>query len=697
MIAESLYSVADSEGNHFLLLDDFVGHKAGKSAVRKEDGFITNQSGHRSRRTTTRGWKLCARWKDGSTSWESLKDLKESYPVQVAEYAIANGLEEEPAFAWWCRHTLKKRDRLIARVKSRYWKRTHKFGIRLPKSVKEALEIDRETGTTFWYDAICKEMRNVRVAFKILEADEKVPVGSRFIPLHMIFDVKMDLTRKARLVAGGHTTDPPPSVNTYSSVVSRESVRIAFLVAALNDLDILAADIGNAYLNAPCRERLYTTAGPEFGSDAGKQVVIVRALYGLRTSGASWHAQLAQTMQQLGFTPCMADRDVWMRPAVKPDGFKYYEYVLLYVDDTLVVLHEPMKIMRAIQEDYRLKDDLVEEPKRYLGADIGRYQFKHEPDKLRWTMSSDKYVREAIANVETELQLADRQLPTGKSTLTPLKSGYRPELDFSPVLNDTDANYFQNLIGVLRWAVELGRLDIYLEVALLSAYNAQPREGHLEAVFHMFAYLKKHPRSQIVFDDTYPDFGEKRKDIENADDLDWTPFYGDVKEQLPPNAPAARGRELTMTCYVDADHAGNTVTRRSHTGVLIFLNRAPITWYSKRQTTVETSTFGSEFIAARIATELVEGLRYKLRMMGIPIAGPATLLCDNASVVANASRPDSTLKKKHNSIAYHRVREAAAAGTLRVVKVGTSWNLADLFTKCLPALRRKRLLRCILF
>jgi hypothetical protein len=353
-----------------------------------------------------------------------------------------------------------------------------------------------------------------------------------------------------------------------------------------------------------------------------------------------------------------------------------------------------MKTMRALQSEYRLKDDLIERPTRYLGADIGCFRFDDEPDKERWSMSSDRYVREAIANVETELRLADRQLPTGKSLRTPLKSGYRPELDVSPVLHDTDANYFQNLIGVLRWAVELGRLDIYLEVALLSAYNAQPREGHLDAVLHMFAYLKKHPRSRIVFDDTYPDFGERMDVVE---DHPWKDFYGDVKEAIPPNAPEARGREVTMNCYVDADHAGNQVTRRSHTGILIFLNGAPITWYSKRQTTVETSTFGSEFVAARIATELVEGLRYKLRMMGIPIAGACNLLCDNASVVANASRPESTLKKKHNSIAYHRVREAAAAGTLRVIKVATDWNLADLFTKCLPAQRRKQLLRSILF
>jgi hypothetical protein len=104
------------------------------------------------------------------------------------------------------------------------------------------------------------------MAFKFLEEDENVPVGYKWIRCHMIFDVKMDFTRKARFVAGGHMTDPPSAI-TYSSVVSRDSVRIAFLLAALNDVPILATDIGNAYLNANPREKVYTTAGPEFGSD----------------------------------------------------------------------------------------------------------------------------------------------------------------------------------------------------------------------------------------------------------------------------------------------------------------------------------------------------------------------------------------------------------------------------------------------
>jgi hypothetical protein len=110
---------------------------------------------------------------------------------------------------------------------------------------------------------------------------------------------------------------------------------------------------------------------------------------------------------------------------------------------------------------------------------------------------------------------------------------------------------------------------------------------------------------------------------------------------------------MTMTCFVDADHAGNRVTQLSHTGIIIFCNRAPIIWFSKRQNTVETSSFGSEFVAAHKAVELIEGLRYKLRMFGIPIDGPTNVFCDNQSVVTNATMPESVLKRKHNSIAYH--------------------------------------------
>jgi hypothetical protein len=226
----------------------------------------------------------------------------------------------------------------------------------------------------------------------------------------------------------------------------------------------------------------------------------------------------------------------------------------------------------------------------------------------------------------------------------------------TPVLSDADASYYQGLIGVLRWICELGRIDILTEVAMLSSHNALPRQGHLEAVLDIFAYLKRHPAAAIVFDDKIPDLDDRR-----FKKVDWRDIYGDVSEPLPPNMPTPLGNPVEIHCFVDADHAGNLVTRRSHTGIIIFLNRSPTLWYSKRQNTVESSTFGSEFVALRTAVELIIGLRYKLRMFGVPINGPANVFCDNQGVVHNSTTPESTLAKKHNAICYHRVREAAAA------------------------------------
>ena len=168
-------------------------------------------------------------------------------------------------------------------------------------------------------------------------------------------------------------------------------------------------------------------------------------------------------------------------------------------------------------------------------------------------------------------------------------------------------------------------------------------------------------------------------------------LYIDAKEEIPPNAPPPRGNYVQINCFVDSDHAGDRITRRSHTGILMYLNKAPISWYSKKQSTVESSTFGSEFVALRIACEQIIALRYKLRMFGIPIDGYANLFCDNESVFKNATIAESRLTKKHNSICFHRVRECIASKTMMAFKVGTDFNLADILTKCLPGYKRKNL------
>ena len=139
---------------------------------------------------------------------------------------------------------------------------------------------------------------------------------------------------QGEIVAGGHRTDPPKE-STYSSVVSRDSVRLFFLLAALNDSDVLACDIQNAYINAETKEKVWFRGGAEMGIHKGKVVVIVRALYGLKSSGARFREHLAQTLRDAGFVGCKADPDVWMRKAVRSDGTKLYEYVLCYVDDCI--------------------------------------------------------------------------------------------------------------------------------------------------------------------------------------------------------------------------------------------------------------------------------------------------------------------------------------------------------------------------
>ena len=177
------------------------------------------------------------------------------------------------------------------------------------------------------------------------------------------------------------------------------------------------------------------------------------------------------------------------------------------------------------------------------------------------------------------------------------------------------------------------------------------------------------------------------------DTADWTEFYGNVAEEDPPGMPTPLGNPVTITCFVDANHATNKVTRRSHTGVMIFLNTAPALSFSKRQNTVESATYGSELVAMRIARDLISALRIKLKSFGIPILGPANVYGDNAAVVKNTSIPESTLNKKHNSINYHIVRESVAARMMRIAKEDGETNIADAFTKLLHTIRKRKLLR----
>ncbi len=171
MIAESLYLQCDPNGNQYVLLEEIVNHQHLPTAIRLSDQKNVCANGNTYLKCSTMSWQLCCQWKDDSMSWENLADLKESRPIEIAKYAKILGIDHEPAFNWWVPHFLKKRDCIISLVRKwnpSYLKRTHKFGIELPKTVNEALELDKKNGNTFWADTIAKEMKDIRVAFKFL-------------------------------------------------------------------------------------------------------------------------------------------------------------------------------------------------------------------------------------------------------------------------------------------------------------------------------------------------------------------------------------------------------------------------------------------------------------------------------------------------------------------------------------------------
>jgi hypothetical protein len=197
--------------------------------------------------------------------------------------------------------------------------------------------------------------------------------------------------------------------------------------------------------------------------------------------------------------------------------------------------------------------------------------------------------------------------------------------------------------------IELGRIDIHIHLSMLSSFLAAPREGHLTQALHIFAYLKCYPCSNMVFVDKLPIVDES---IFYA--ADWSEFYKDAQENIPLNAPEPRGKPVQMYSFCDADHEGDRLTSCSQTGIILFLN---------------------------CASQVNSSLCYKLQMMVIQIDSPCTNFCENDTMMKNSTIPESVLCKKHNSIAYHRVKESVAAGILHIGYIHSSLNLADMFTK----------------
>ncbi len=432
-------------------------------------------------------------------------------------------------------------------------------------------------------------------------------------------------------------------------------------IAELNGMTTWATDVGNAYLEAKTAEKVYIIAGPEFGEREGHTLVIYKALYGLRTSGLRWHERFADCLRDLGFLPSKNEPDIWMRR-----NEDLYEYVAVYVDDLAIVVKDPEKLTDTLIQRYKFKLKGTGPIEYHLGCDF----FREENGTM--CQAPRKYIEKLMESYERMFGSKPRQ-----TVSSPLEKGDHPELDESEFLSPSDVTKYQSLIGSLQWAVSIGRLDITTAVMTMSGFRVAPRQGHLDRVKRIVGYLAKMRHAFLRFRIEEPDYSTLSKPK-----FDWEKtVYGDVKELIPDDAPEPLGKPVTLTHYVDANLYHDMATGRSVTGILHLLNKTPIDWFSKKQATVETATYGSEFVASRICVEQVIDIRLTLRYLGVPIRETSYMFGDNESVTNSSSRPHAKLHKRHNALSFHKVREAVASGMIEYHHIPGEINPADILSK----------------
>ena len=364
--------------------------------------------------------------------------------------------------------------------------------------------------------------------------------------------------------------------------------------------------------------------------------------------------------RSMGFFPSRAERDIWMR-----DMGNHYEYIAVYVDDLCIVSKDSQKLIDTLTDDHKFKLKGTGPISFHLGCDF----FRDKDGVLCY--APRKYIEKTLDNYQRLFGRLPRKVSS------PLEKGEDPELDISELLEIENIQVYQSLIGALQWTIQIGRFNICTAVMSMSRFRAAPRQGHMEQVKRIHSYLLKMKHGIIRIRTEMPDYSDIP---DRCHSWDYSCYEG-AREEIPKDAPRPLGKPVKTSHYVDANLMHDLISGRYVTGIIHLLNKTPVDWFSKFQSTVESATFSSEYVAARTCTDQIIDLRITLRYLGVPIAGSSMMFGDNESVVNTAAIPDSKLHKRHNLLSYHRTREAIAAGITRFHHVSSGLNLADVCSK----------------
>jgi hypothetical protein len=430
--------------------------------------------------------------------------------VSCALYAKENKILDQPG--WKRFKNIAKQEKLFTRIvnqaKLRLFNTStkYKYGYEVPRNYNHAMILDEKNGNNLWTDAVALELQQFYDYQTFEDKGHHTKViqlnGYKKIRVQFVFDVKHDGRHKVRLVADGHLTDIPLDP-VYSGVVSIKGFRLVIFLAELNNLELWATDIGNAYLEAYTSEKVYIIAGPEFGSFEAHAMIISKALYGLRSSGESWHDRLADCMRELDFFSCKSEPDIWMRK-----HGNLYEYVAVYVDELAIAMKNLKEFISILEGKNKFNTSF------HLGMNF----YRDNDGTLCITFL--KYIEKMVGNYETIFGEMPKQIVT-----SPLEKGDHPELDMSELLDDKGFELYQSLIGALQWSVTIGRLNVNTTVMTLSGIRVAHRRGHLDRFKSVYGYLSKMLHAAIRVSIEEPDYS----DISDFD-YDWSmTVYGDLK------------------------------------------------------------------------------------------------------------------------------------------------------------------------
>ena len=479
--------------------------------------------------------------------------------------------------------------------------------------------------------------------------------------------MKHDLRHKARLVIGGHVTTAD-ELDKYAATTSLDGVKLQLFLTARSGKKIISGDVGSAYLHSYTKEKIWTTLGPEFGDEAGRAQVI-KSLYGLITSAHAWYEVFTATIRAFGFIPSKIMPCLWYMLA--KDG-KSYDYLSHHVDDFLHTSDEYLKFLEHLRKEYTVTGG--EFPDVHLGMNIKR----SEDGKI--VLSCHDYISQAVERIK---KLVNRDSLKSYDSVT--KDNWEPELDDSPLLDEEGKKLFQRLIGIGIWLVCIGRFDIHFPINQLSRFTQAPREGHVEDALRVFGFLQKWQNRGVATAGkptvAFWDEIDSRKVMYPGSMKDYYPdsTFEDLKDP-----PEPMGDSVEVNIFVDASHADDKLDRKSVTGILVYVGDMMIKSVSKRQKSVATSTFASEFLALKSAVEEAQSMRLLLQSIGVPIKGPINIHSDSESVLTSAANPGHDLKRKHVAISYNLVRENIATEVVSLWKIDTKLNPSDPLTKSLP-------------